>query len=223
MQKTVKLLMLLFLWSFVLTRPGYSQKSAVGVALGHNGGPGIKVNGLISDFAEGFPLAVKLGIGYTSVDPGNAAEARSIFINDATNGTPEQSGWVWDFRADLLYKLKWFAPAQTFLYAGIRYASFTGNFKYIGGNEDFDVTSAPWGFGTGMEIYFRISKRIDLVTTAGIDYYLDSDLTGHDTVYSPDGENINSRLDYTYQDADDAINQPGLNLLVLIGLSYRFR
>jgi hypothetical protein len=199
---------------------GIAQTTAVGFSLGHNGGPGVKIHGLISDFAQGFPLSAKVTIGYTSVNPGNAADARRIFINDATNGTPEQSGRTWDFRGDFLYKMKWFSPARTYIYAGVRYVSFLGNFKFIGGNEDFDVTSNQWGIGTGLEMYFPISARMDLVSTAGIDYFIASELQGHDTTYSPDGENINIQHDYTYTDADRAINQPTVEFLIMIGLNY---
>lgn len=216
-----RIIIILFLLLF-FHHKGVAQNSAAGFTLGHNGGLTFRLHGLLSNFAQGFPLSVKLGIGYTAVDPGNAADARSIFINDATNGTPEQSGYVWDFRADLLYPMKWFSPARTYLYAGVRYAFFSGNFKFIGGNEDFDVTSTPWGIGAGLEMHFKMTDRLDLTTTAGVDYYLDSELEGHDTTYSPDGEHINPREDYGYEEADQAINQPKVELLLMVGFNYHF-
>ena len=222
MKTSMKRTLFSFFLVFFLYDHGASQTTAVGFSLGHNGGLSVKIHGLISNFAEGFPMAVKLGIGYTSVDPGNAADARRIFINDATNGTPEQGGRVWDFRADLLYSMKWFSPVRTYLFAGVRYALFSGNFKFIGGNEDFDVTSNPWGFGAGIEMHFKMTNQIDLVTSAGLDYYLNNELQGHDTTYSPDGENINPRPGYSYKDADKAVNQPKLEFLVLVGLNYHF-
>jgi hypothetical protein len=223
MKKSLHHVLLLLLLSAVLCPRGMAQTTAVGFSLGHNGGLSFKIHGLLSNFAQGFPLAVKVGIGYTSVDPGHAADARRIFINDATNGTPEQSGRVWDFRGDLLYKMKWFSPAHSYIYAGIRYAAFAGDFKFVGGNEDFEVTSDQWGLGTGLEIHFPINNRIDLVSTAGIDYYLNNELKGHDTVYSPDGENINPRHDYTFTNADKAINQPKVEFLLMIGLNYHLK
>jgi hypothetical protein len=39
-------------------------------------------------------------LAYTNMNPGNPADARKIFINDATNGDPEKSGWMWDVRFD---------------------------------------------------------------------------------------------------------------------------
>jgi hypothetical protein len=223
MQKIKNWLILLFILFGLFYRQGFAQNAAVGFSIGHNGGLSFKIHGILSNFAQGFPLAFKLGIGYTPVDPGNAADARRIFINDATNGTPEKSGSVWDFRGDLLYRMKWFPPAHSFIYAGIRYATFSSDFKFVGGNEDFEVTSDHWGIGTGLEIHFPINKRLDLISTAGIDYYLNSELKGHDTVYSPDGENINPRNEYSYTDADKAINQPKIEFLLMIGLNFHLK
>ena len=45
-------------------------------------------------------------------------------------------------------------------------------------------------------------------------------MTGHDTTYSPDGTNINPRHNYTYDDADEAINNPKFEINGLIGLNY---
>jgi hypothetical protein len=220
MKKFEKQLVFLFSLIILMQHEGIAQTAAVGFSLGHNGGLGAKIHGVLFNFARGFPLGAQVAIGYTSVDPGNAADARRIFINDATNGTPQQSGHVWDFRADLLYRLNWFTPARSYIYAGIRYASFLGNFKFIGGNEFFDITASQWGLGSGLEIFFPISSRIDLVSMAGIDYFIAGKIEGHDTIYSPDGENINIHHDFTYTDADEAINQPKFEFLIMVGLNY---
>ena len=100
---------------------------------------------------------------------------------------------------------------------------FTGNFKFIGGNEDFDVTSNNWGIGIGAKAFFAMGAQMDFVVTAGVDYFFSNTLTGHDTAYSPDGENVNPRRDYTYDTANEAVNQPDLELILMIGLNYRFR
>lgn len=193
-----------------------------GLMLGYSGGPGFQVNGLVTDFSTGFPLSLRLALGYTSVDPGSANGARKIFINDATNGTPQQKGWFWDFRFDFVFRLK----AETFrnfsLFLGPRYAKYTANFNFIGGNEDFDVTSNQWGLGLGLDGVFAMGSRANLVLTGGVDYYAKSKLSGHDTSYSPDGENVNGRNDYTYADADEVINQPKWEPRLMIGVSYRF-
>ena len=89
-------------------------------------------------------------------------------------------------------------------------------------NEDFDITSNQWGFGLGLISFFDISRKLDFVLTTGLDYYLSSELGGHDTTYSPDGEDVNPRLDYDYDDADEAVNQPNLQLRFLLGINYHF-
>ncbi len=202
---------------------GSSQaKLEAGVSLGYYSGMGFQVFGMISDFAKDFPLSARIGIGYTSVNPGKSAEARRIFINDATNGTPEKSGRTWDYRLDLLYKVNILSLKRAYALIGPRHAKFTGNFKYIGGNEDFDITGSQWGLGAGLESYFAMSNKIDLVITGGLDYYFNSRLTGHDTSYSPDGDNVNPRNDYVYKDADEAIGQPKLEPRLMFGFTYKF-
>ena len=190
--------------------------------IGYNGGPGIQLNIVASDFARGLPLNMQFGIAYTALDPGNAADARKIFINDATNGDPEKSGSMWDLRFDFQYKVNWLSMKRAFVYGGPRYSMYTANFNFIGGNEDFDISTNQWGLGLGLKAYFDMSNKFDFVTTAGFDYYFNSDLRGHDTKYSPDGENVNPRNDYTFQDADAAINNPKFQLRLMVGINYHF-
>jgi hypothetical protein len=190
--------------------------------VGYNGGFGFQLNLVSSNFARDFPMNIQVGLAYTFMNPGNAADARKIFINDATNGDPEKSGWMWDIRFDFLYRVKWLSLQRAYLYGGPRYAMFTANFNFIGGNEDFDITSNQWGLGLGLKAYFAMGSRFDFVTSAGIDYYFASELSGHDTRYSPDGENVNARNDYTFDDADNAVNNPTFQLRFLVGINYHF-
>ena len=190
--------------------------------IGYNGGFGFQLNFVTSDFARDFPMNIQLGLAYTSMNPGNAADARKIFINDATNGDPEKSGWMWDVRFDFLYQVKWLSLQRAYLYGGPRYAMFTANFNFIGGNEDFDITSNQWGLGLGLKAYFAMGNRFDFVTSAGFDYYFAGELSGHDTRYSPDGEDVNARNDYTFDDADNAVNNPTFQLRFLVGINYHF-
>jgi hypothetical protein len=191
--------------------------------IGYNGGTGLELDGRVGQFAEGFPLELKLALAYTGMNPGNAADARRIFINNATNGDPEKSGHRWEMRFDFLYRVSWLKIEYAYLHFGPRYSMFTGNFKFIGGNEDFDITSNQWGLGTGLTTYFPMGKKFYFALTAGGDYYFAGDLTGHDTTYRSDGEHVNPREDYGYEDADDAINQPKFELRLMMGVSYRFK
>lgn len=195
---------------------------SVGLRMGYNAGVGIEGYGLLSDFAEGFPLAMRLGISRTAVQPGSAWDARRIFINNNTNGDPEKKGRTWGAKLDLLAPVSLLSLPRTYAYGGVRHASFTGNFRFVGGNEDFDIKSSHWGLGAGLESYFAMSSRIDLVINGGLDYFFSGSLSGHDTSYSPDGEDINPREDYTYSDADAAVAQPKWEPALMLGFSYRF-
>jgi hypothetical protein len=151
------------------------------------------------------------------VEPGSPSEARKIFINDATNGTPREKGSTWDLGLDGLYPM----GSRTHVYGGVRYTRFKANFRYVGGNEDFDVTSSHWGLAGGMEAEFPMGRRTSLLVSGGAEYFFSSRLTGHDTSYSPDGDDVNPRKDYTYTDADDAVDQPVLRPVILLGMRYR--
>ncbi len=193
-----------------------------GLSLGYFGGSGMHFSLMAMDFAQDLPLSFRLGIGYTRVEPGKPDEARRIFINNATNGTPTEAGWMWDYRFDILIRTKAFGLKQANFYVGPRHVRFTGNFNYVGGNEDFDVTSHQWGVGAGLENSFAINPRLGIVVSAGADYFISSWLVGHDTKYNPDGEAINQQEDYTWDDADRAISQPKIEPRVMLGLSYTF-
>jgi len=212
--------LLLIIIFFVGSSDAATFKS--GLLTGYSNGFSFELRSGLSQFAQGFPFQFELGIGYTSLDPGSAADARRIFINDATNGDPEKSGRIWDFRFDFLYGVNWLGFGDTYVYAGPRLALFNGNFKFIGGNEDFDITNDQWGLGVGLKSFFPMSRRFDLVISAGTDYYFSNSMSGHDTVYSPDGEDINARNDYNFDDADEAINQPKFRLNLMMGFVYRF-
>jgi len=194
---------------------------SVGAQLGLYNGFGTQVNLLISNFADDFPFSAKLGIGLSFMDPGDPIAARRIFINNNTNGIPEESGQAWNFNLDFLYRTSFLGIKRNYLYAGPRYTLFTGNFNFIGGNENFDVTSNQWGVGGGLENYFSIVPAIDLVINLGYDYYFSETLHGHDTSYSPNGQDINPREDYTYSDADKAIEQPKHQMKAFIGINYK--
>ena len=196
---------------------------SAGAIIGYNRGPGFSVNGVLDNFAKGFPFKIRFGVGYNIVnDPGSPTAARKIFINNATNGRPEEKGWEWEFRSDFLYRVKWLRLNDAYLYGGPRYVLFTANFNFVDGNENFDVHSGHWGWGAGLMTFFRMSNNLKLVADTGLDYFFPAKLTGHDTTYDPDGEDINPREDYTYDDADEALNQPKLGMHLMLGIIYSF-
>lgn len=190
---------------------------SVGGQLGYQRGFAFQLFGVARDFAQGLPLQARMRVGRTGVEPGSAADSRRVFINNATNGTPKESGHTWDFGLDGLYPL---GPSTNF-FGGLRYSRFKANFKYVGGNEDFDITSSHWGLAMGVEASYPMGRKASLILSGGGEYFFAGRLTGHDTSYSPDGDNVNPRENYTYSDADEAVGQPTWRPIALVGVNYR--
>jgi hypothetical protein len=210
------------LWGPIAS-PGAQAVSFRGdLQVGYRDGVGFAGAMTVAGLTPDLPLQFRLGLGFASLNPGKADEAREIFINNATNGTPEKSGRVWDTSFDFALPLTASASSRLSLLTGPRHARFTGNFKYIGGNEDFDVTCNQWGWGVGLESALRMSTRTVLLLGGGAEYYFGGTLKGHDTSYSPDDENVNPREDFTYDDADEAINQPTVRVQLMAGVGVRF-
>jgi hypothetical protein len=205
----------------VLRAQTAGPRFSAGGQFGYDTGLGVQANLVAADFAQGFPLLLRVALAYAATPPGRALEARRIFINNATNGTPEESGRTLGLRLDVLQQVHLLALPRVYAFGGVRHTSFRANFKFIGGNEDFDVTSSHWGLGGGLDAYFAVSHRLDMVITTGLDYHFAARLSGHDTSYSPDGDNVNPREDFTYSDADAAVGQPKLGPMLLVGFNYR--
>ncbi len=195
-----------------------SPEFSAGGLIGFENGFGIQAFGTVRNLAQGLPAAIRLRLGRTGVNPGSASEARRIFINNATNGTPVSSGRTLDAGLDVVIP----RGRRTQIYAGVRHSSFKGRFVYVGGNEDFDVTSSQWGLGGGIEGTFPMTRTMALVVSGGAEWFPPTSLYGHDTSYSPNGEDVNAREDFAYADADRAIGQPKLRPTIMLGLSYRF-
>jgi hypothetical protein len=202
-------------------------KFSGGIMTGYNRGFGIQTNLTAYNFPPDFPFQLRFGIGYSFLNPGNATDARRIFINDATNGVPEKKGGSFDFRLDFLLAKSVFNMNHSYLIFGPRFSTFRGHFNYVDGNEVFDVTSHQWGMGGGIENHFKMSQNLTLFINYGIDFYFPSTLTGHDTSYSPGNDNLNPEdnnqnngLPYTYKDANKAIKQPMLMPHAMIGISF---
>jgi hypothetical protein len=222
MKKINLILVILSLFNLSEYKPLEAAGYKLGITGGYLNGVGWQLHGVALNFATGFPFSARLSVGNSYLDPGNSAAARGIFINNTTNGIPEKSGNLWHFRFDLNFPLNLKSIPALNLTFGPRYASFKGNFKYVGGNEDFDVTSSQWGLGLGIAAAFSMTRTLDLIMISGLDYYFQFRLKGHDTSYSPNGEDVNPRENYTFSDADNAINQPGFEPYIMFGVAYRF-
>jgi hypothetical protein len=206
-------------------KTGAGSKYSVGLFSGYSRGLGFHGNISLHDFMAGFPFKMRLGIGYSHLNPGNALDARRIFVNNNTNGTPEKTGKSFDIRLDLMVNETIFNINNSFLVFGPRFSTFLGDYKFVGGNEDFEVKSRQWGAGAGIEHHFRMYKNIDFVMSYGLDFYFPSTLSGHDTSYSPDNDNVNVRTDnqngdlpFSYRDADRAIAQPRFMPRLMLGI-----
>jgi len=180
----------------------------------------ISASGVIADFTYDLPLAIKFGISYNINNAGDPWAARKIFINDNTNGDPDKSAHSFDFRLDFEYPVNLFPVRRTYLYAGPRLSFYTATFEFVGGNEFFDIQTTQFGLGAGLEVHLGMSQNLSFIINGGIDYFFDSEIGGHDTFYNPDGTDISGRLDYTYDDADQAIGQPDLVVRLMFGLSF---
>jgi hypothetical protein len=204
-----------------------SLKYHAGIMTGYNRGFGIQTNITAYNFPKDFPLELRFGIGLSLLNPGNAADARRIFVNNATNGVPEKNGRSFDFRLDAMFPKSFFGNNHSYFVIGPRFSTFRGHFDYVDGNEVFDVTSTQWGIGAEIENYFKITDKLTLFLSYGLDFYIPGTLTGHDTSYSPDNDNVNPEENnqndnnpFTYKDANRAINQPEFMPRFMIGVNF---
>ncbi len=193
-----------------------------GLSAGTSGGLGVQASAGLSNFTRDLPLSFRFTLGYHTGNAGDPYAARQNFINDNTNGSPEDSAHQWQFRFDLLFPVFQAGPQKIFLFGGPRLARYTANFNYVGGNENFDVTANPWGGGLGLETHFAINESTSFQVQLGVDYYQETELAGHDTIYTPDGDHVNPRDGYDYSTADDAIDQPSVEILAMMGLRFGF-
>ena len=74
-----------------------TSKFSAGILAGYNRGYGIRADLKLHNTTNELPFELRLGLGYTILNPGNAVDARRIFINNATNGEPEKKGRSIDF------------------------------------------------------------------------------------------------------------------------------
>ncbi len=193
-----------------------------GLNAGYTGGLGFQASGTFMNFTRDLPLSARFTLGYVNAPAGDPYAARQVFINDNTNGDPEKSATTWQFRFDLMFPAFKMGPQTLYLFAGPRHARYTVDYSFIGGNEFFDIQSNPWGAGFGLESWFVVGETMDFVMQAGLDWYADATIEGHDTAYLPGGDHVNPRDGYDYSSADDAIDQPALEILGMMGLRFRF-
>lgn len=207
--------------ALLLAAPAGAAEVSLDTGFGATCGFGGQVGLTLEDFTRDAPLSLRGSVAYSGREAGKALDARHVFINDNTNGTPDESAHTWQFRLDLLRPVGQFAGMPLRLGVGLRRAAFTSTFDYVGGNEKFDVTAGLWGVGALVESAFPVTDTVDFTLQAGLDHFFDAELEGHDTAYSPDGDHTNPRDGYDFDSADDAVNQPALEFFGLIGVRVR--
>jgi hypothetical protein len=205
-----------------LSATGTTRAADLGVTglLGYQQGFGIRATGEAADLVAGAPIGLTLSVAYVLMDPGNPDAARSVFINDATNGTPETSGHAWTLGLNAVWYLRVPGVERFGLVLGPRFTTFSGRFHYVGGNEDFYVTTDEWGVGTGAQCSVPLSPHWGLAVSVGFDWYPAASLYGHDTSYSTGGTIVNGKHAYTWADANAAVNQPEFVPSLMIGVSW---
>jgi hypothetical protein len=206
--------------ALLCTHPARAVELGVSGLVGYQQGFGIRAAGDASQLVKGVPLGLSFSVAYVMMDPGDPAAARSVFINDATNGTPETSGQSWTLGLNLVWNLRVPGVEGFGLVLGPRFSAFSGRFKYVGGNEDFTVTSNEWGVGTGAQCTVPLSRHWGIAVSAGFDWYPSATLYGHDTSYASDGTIVNGRNNYTWASANAAVNQPQFVPSILIGVAW---
>lgn len=175
--------------------------------------------------APKFPIGFDFTFGYVfQSDPGNAVEARKIFINDATGGNDNiiESGSTFFFGVDALYPIVRQSVFELNVAAGPRYSTYAAFFDYQGGNEAFKVYSNAWGLGVGFKSLLAISDHFVIGLETTVEYFFNTQLKGHGFFYNADNQDDNPRKNYRYGEADAAINQPKLYPRVQLILAYRF-
>lgn len=195
----------------------------IGLNTGYWNGLGVNFDISLLQLTEEIPLGIGLGFGYyQQPNPGDATSARKIFINDNTGGTIEKHGENYISYLNLSYELKNTDSMEIHLFVGPRFNHYRAYYAFIGNNEAFYVNSDVWGVGLGLKLHIYLSSKVFMSITGGGEYYPQAKLYGHGTYYyTPDGIDENPRQDYTYTDADEAVNQPAFTAMLMLGVHMR--
>jgi hypothetical protein len=179
----------------------------------------------IRDVMPSIPIGARLTAGVVyQFDSGDATAARRIFINDNEGGSIEKWGLSHLLSLDITYGVISGKSLRIEGYAGPRVSFYSAHFGFIGNNEVFAARSDSFGLGGGMQAVLRTGPRLSTVLSAGADFFFPSRLYAHGTYYyTPSGVDQVPRDDYTYEDADAAVNQPIFVPVATLGFEYSLR
>jgi hypothetical protein len=179
----------------------------------------------IRDVMPSIPIGARLTAGVVyQFDSGDATAARRIFINDNEGGSIEKWGLSHVLSLDITYRVTSGKNLRLEGYAGPRMSFYSAHFGFIGNNEVFAARSDSFGLGGGMQAALRTGSRLAVVLSAGADFFFPSMLYAHGTYYyTPNGVDQVPRNDYSYKDADAAVNQPKIVPVAILGFEYSLK
>ncbi len=168
-----------------------------------------------------FYLQARVGSSY-QIEPGNAEDARKIFINDNTGGNIEEYGLSYFVGIDLGWRIVLKDAIQVEFNVSGLWNHYEAHFSFIGNNESFSVKTDSLGIGVGGNLRIVFSERkTSLLVKCGVEYFPKSQIYAHGTYYyTTDGVDDSPRNEYTYEDADESINQPWFRPYVQIGIVF---
>ena len=120
--------------------------------------------------SEQAPVFVAVSGGYVrQLSPGQAEDARAIFINDGTGGNIVEFGQSWRYGLDIGYNLISQGTLSVGGFASIHYNAYTASFSFVGDNEAFRVTTDQLGLGGGASaVIGAASDRVRYSLTASL-------------------------------------------------------
>lgn len=193
------------------------------LAVGYYDDLGITLGLRLEDEKSHFPVYIqgRLGITY-QFDPGNAEDARKIFINDNQGGNIQEHGQSYLLALDLGWKILQKDSLQLELNVSGIMNHYNAHFAFIGNNEAFIVRTTAMGIGLGGGMNLDISdSQTSLIIKGGVEYFPKSRIDAHGTYYyTPDGNDDKTRQDYGYSDADGSINQPVFRPYMMVGIIF---
>jgi len=216
-----KIILILFL--ILLSISLYAMQLYQELSFGYYGDMGTTLSLRLDDDAANFPFFIQGRVGYIyQNDPGDAEEARKIFINDNSGGSIQKYGESYLLALDLGWKWKKWDNLELEWVASGLWNYYQAHFAFIGNNEAFAVKSSPFGVGLGGNMRLRFSNsRSSLILKGGMEYFPKALIDAHGTYYyTPDGQDDRPRNAYTYEDADAAVNQPGFRVFLQIGILF---
>ena len=193
------------------------------LAVGYYDDMGITLGLRLEDEKSHFPLYIQGRAGTTyQFEPGNAEDARKIFINDNQGGNIQEYGQSYMLALDIGWMMVQKDSMQLELNASGILNHYKAHFAFIGNNEAFTVKTTALGIGVGGAMKLDLSgSNSSLILKGGIEYFPKTRIDSHGTYYyTPDGNDDNPRQDYSYEDADESINQPVLRPYVMLGIIF---